>query len=204
MDKAYILIWNEAKKYLNQGRWFDLSHTLVALDFVKRLNLLEKGDETITIPAIMLHDIGYSAFSKIKDLAILTTAPWIPPFSKELKKAHLIEGARISEQILQKVKYDARKSEEIVEIVETHENEDDSRFKKNLNQAIVADADALTRVTDMGIRIITEEYGLKEEDVVANFIKHLDRWFLTKSARNMADEELRKVSAFIKSTGMWK
>ncbi len=206
MISRYLKIWRMTKKYLMKGRWIDLPHTLIVIDFARRLSDMEGGDNSITIPASMLHDVGYSALSNEDDLLRLTTVPWIPPYSVKLKKAHLTEGAKIARMILEKNSYNNEKIEKIVKIVANHEKPDDTRNWDggDINHAIVADADTLSRLTDFGIRCIVEEYGIKEEDLVRSFLDKQDEWFLTNSARLIAEEELRKLSAYNKLKGKWK
>ena len=54
-------IYQLAKPYLTV-RHNDI-HTQIALDFAVRLLKGGKGDRRVVIPAIILHDVGYSRFS---------------------------------------------------------------------------------------------------------------------------------------------
>ncbi len=61
MDKAFE---RELKKtvrpYLDRGRSGDYKHTLRAVGYGKELLQHEEGEEGIVIPALYLHDIGWS------------------------------------------------------------------------------------------------------------------------------------------------
>jgi len=194
-------LWVRARTYLSSGRWFDVSHTLIVVGFASRLCRELGGDERIVIPAAVLHDIGYSAFSSIPDLEKLTTLPSIPPFSEEVKLGHLVKGAELAEKTLDELGIDF--SEEIVRIVRHHERPDDSRDALDTNHATVSDADALSRLTDAGIGYLAEIYGLDEVDVLKRLIKVYRNWFLTEEAIKIADEELLKLKPYLEIRGLW-
>ena len=194
-------VWERARAYLSKGRWFDVGHTLIVVGFASRLCRELDGDERIVIPAAILHDIGYSAYSSIPELERLTTLPSIPPFSEEIKLGHLIKGAELAKKILDELGMDF--SEEVVRIVRHHERPDDSREVLDVNQAIVSDADALSRLTDAGIGCLAEIYGLNEVEILKRLIKAYRNWFLTEEAVRIADEELVKLRPYLKIRGLW-
>lgn len=103
LSGRFMEIWDIAKDYLKRGREQDLQHTRVCVDFAFRLLREEGGDKEIVIPAIILHDIGYSVI-KEDNLYLKSTYYSIykkrkerDSYSSELKKRHMIEGARIAE-----------------------------------------------------------------------------------------------------------
>ncbi len=203
LDREYINIWREAETYLKRGRWFDISHTIIVIDFAKRLCRDLKGDPGVVIPASILHDVGYSAYSEEPELELKTTLPEIPPFSREIKEGHLIKGAEFSEKILRKVGY-TYKVQEIVFIVRNHESADGEKpDMKNLNHSIVSDADALARVTDAAIGYLKKIYKKDEIEIVKGILKHYKKWFITKRALEIAEEELRKLESYQKVAGIW-
>ncbi len=203
LGTEYESIWKEAKDYLKKGRWFDISHTIIVVDFAKRLCRDLGGDPKVVIPASILHDVGYSTYSSEPELEVKTTMPEIPPFSKEIKEGHLIKGAELSEKILRKVGY-THKVQEIVFIVRNHERADGEKPDVgNLNHSIVSDADSLARITDAAIGYLEKIYGKDEVEIVKGILRYYKRWFITERALEIAGEELRKLRAYQKISGIW-
>lgn len=192
-----------AKEYLKSGRWFDWIHAQISLDFAKRLCKDVKADPGVVLPAVILHDIGYYFYSHVENLEMLTTMPNIPPFSEEIKIGHLEKGAELAKEILSEIEYDY-KLDEIVWIVRNHEDPNDRKRFLSLNQAVVSDADALFRVTDVGVKQVSEDYNLKEEEVLKKMVEIKDGWFITNEARAIAEEELKKLKAYWALDGLWK
>ena len=196
-------IWELAKKHLKKGRWVDLSHTQIVIDFARRLCNDLGGNPKIVLPAAMLHDVGFSFFSGEPDLEMRTTMPSIPPYSLDLKLGHLVKGAELTREILMEANYENEIVNEIVWIVRNHEKPDDSREFLNLNQAIVSDADALSRVTDAGINYLVEIYSIDELEIMKKILEVYKSWFITERAKKIAEEELKKLKPYLKLRGMW-
>ncbi len=197
-------LWRKAEVYLRRGRWFDLGHTIMVVDFAKRLCWDLGGDEEVVIPASILHDIGYSFYSDVEDLEKKTTAPSIPPYSKKVKLGHLTKGAELAKEILNRVGYN-HKSDEIAFIVRHHEDVDDTkRDLGNINHTIVSDADALSRLTDSSINCLVEIYGIGEMEILEKLMELYKNWFITEKAMEIAEEELRKLAPYQKIKGIWK
>ena len=193
-------LWDVVKQYLKRGREQDLPHTRVCVDFAYRLLEEEGGDRAVVIPAIMLHDIGYSVIGQ-PDLYRRTTYFSVyrgetgpNTYSKELKEAHMIEGAKLAREILQSLNYETRLIDEIVDIVATHETS--SAFPpstKKINKIIVSDADKLFRVTPFNFFDIVKIHGASEEEAFRYLLDMKDKWFITPTARMIAEEEIRKI-----------
>ena len=58
MKEIFEKIWETALPYQDQRN--DDGHARVTLKYAKELVKLEDGNEDIVIPAIILHDVGYS------------------------------------------------------------------------------------------------------------------------------------------------
>jgi len=202
LEVKFRKLWDISKEYLKQGREVDLPHTRVSVDFGLRLINEEGGDKDIIVPAIILHDIGYSVMDE-ENLYQRTTYVLRPKekkttgtFSKRLKEMHMVEGAKLAKKILRSLEYEERLVDEIVHIVRNHE--DSSGKPKtgdtNLNQLIVGEADRLFRVTHINFSHLMKFHGATEEEVFSYFMEMKDPWYLTRSAQLIAEEEIRKIA----------
>jgi HD superfamily phosphodiesterase len=155
--------------------------TLLAFQLVEQ----EGGDETIVIPAIILHDTGWKrvpAELHLKAFGPKATEP-------KLNRLHEVEGVKIAREILQKLKYDALKTKKILKIIDGH----DSRTKPvSLNDMIVKDADKLWRYSSSGFYIDIERFGESYEEGLERLRSNVSGWFFTVTAKQMAAEKLSR------------
>ena len=181
MKLVHKEIWNLAKPYLNTRR--NDIHTKVSVRMAFQLLECEGGDEDIVIPAIILHDVGWSKVPE--DIQLQAFGP--KAVKPELNRTHEIEGARIAAEILQQVNYDHHKTEQIIEIIEGHDSRTESL---SLNDMIVKDADKLWRYTKSGVEIDVERFNETVEEGLLRLRSNINKWFFTQSARKLAEEEL--------------
>jgi len=155
--------------------------TQLAFDLLER----EGGDEDIVIPAIILHDTGWKRVP-----AELHLQAFGPNTSRpEINRLHEVEGVKIAEEILQKIKYDSPNTKKILEIIDGH----DSRPKPvSLNDMIVKDADKLWRYSKSGFNIDLERFGELQEERLERLRCNLYGWFYTATAKAMAAEKLSR------------
>jgi hypothetical protein len=107
----------------------------------------------------------------------------------KLNRLHEVEGVKIAQDILQKVKYDALKTIKILEIIDGH----DSRTKPvSLNDMIVKDADKLWRYSSSGFYIDIERFGESYEEGLTRLRCNISEWFFTATAKEMAAEKLSR------------
>jgi len=163
-------------------------HTRVAKDYASVLVEKEDGDKKIVEPAVILHDVGWSALKPDE----INRAYGIRATGKkaaELNRVHELEGARIARGILLKLDYNAAFIDEICRIIERH---DSGKQPQSLEEKLVKDADKLWRFSRTGYN-----YEIKRQqtphEVRYNFLKkHIADWFFTKTGRELAETELRK------------
>ena len=62
MKKIHTEIWDTALPY--QDKRDDAGHAFITLEFAKQLVDLEHGDQDVVLPAIILHDTGWSQLSR--------------------------------------------------------------------------------------------------------------------------------------------
>ena len=146
MKKIFETIREMALPY--QDKRNDAGHHAITLDYAQKLVELENGDEDIVIPAITLHDVGWSQVR--------------PDFVDEVFKGkspreqawavitqHQNESVRLAADMLNKVGYPAEKSREILEIILQHDTRDGFISK---NEGLVRDADKLYRFSRVGFK----------------------------------------------------
>jgi HD superfamily phosphodiesterase len=161
-------------------------HVPASYELAKRLlDALPEADPAIVLPAILLHDTGYSAVPEDDHLRGLAGGPvdWDP----DITRLHEIEGARIAGEILAAVGYDPDRTRTIQEIVDGH----DSRTEAlGLDDAIVKDADKLWRFTEAGVLVGSGWTDHSPEDFRAWLAGRIDQWLFTEPGRRLARELL--------------
>ena len=178
MSEQYRMIKKLAEPYL-RTRENDI-HTEISTQFAYRLLEAEAGDEDIVIPAILVHDVGWSQVPEELQLKAFGPKATLP----EWNRVHEVEGVRIARQILEEAGVELRKIEEILIIIEGH----DSRKEGiSLNDKLVKDADKLWRYTREGVEINRRRYDYSFEQYLERLRIHLEVWFLTDSARQIAE-----------------
>jgi len=139
MKKIFQNIWDLALPYQDQRD--DPGHAEVALHYAQLLVRYEKGDRDIILPAIILHDVGYSQIPKERRMKI---------FDRKAKRVerlgvqyeHQIEGVLLARKILEKVGYPSEKIGEILQIISQH---DTRKGFVSKNEGLTRDADKLWR-----------------------------------------------------------
>jgi hypothetical protein len=182
MDKDFLAIFDLASPYLNTRE--NDAHTRIAYQFAIRLLNEEAGDPQVVFPALILHDVGWKSIPE--ELQLSAFGPGEKDWG--LNRIHEVEGARIAGEILEKVNYPPHLREEITEIILGH----DSRKEAiSLNDAIVKDSDKLWRYSAHGVSINFKRFPLTLSEHLARLRRELDGWFLTRTGKRIAREELR-------------
>ncbi|MFH1491529.1 MAG: HD domain-containing protein [Pseudomonadota bacterium] len=180
-EPIFAKIWGLAKPYLNTRK--NELHTEISMGFAHELLEKEGGDQDIVIPAIILHDVGWKEVPE--PLQLKAFGPRIE--APELNRRHEVEGSKIAKDILERINYDGDKIKEIIQIIDGH----DSRKEPiSLNDRIVKDADKLWRYSKEGLLIDAERFKLTHKKEFHRLLSHLHTWFLSDSAREIAEKEL--------------
>ena len=176
-------IYQLAQPYLNT-RHNDV-HTEMSMQLAYQLLKAEGGQESIVIPAIILHDVGWQkvpAALHLKAFGPKATSP-------EINRTHEQEGVKIAKKILMKVNYDKEKITEILKIIDGHDSRKESI---SLNDSLVKDADKLWRFTQTGFDIDNKRFEETVAEGLNRLRKYLPRWFFTHTANQIAKEELQQ------------
>ncbi len=169
--------------------FLDIRHNDVhtAISTILAFQLLERegGDEDIVIPAIILHDTGWTRVPAEQHLRAFGPKAAEP----ELNRLHELEGVKIAKNILKNIDYNTDKMNQILEIIDGH----DSRKEAiSLNDMIVKDADKLWRYSKSGFYIDIERFGESFDEGLDRLRGNLAKWFFTVTAKEMATKKLNR------------
>lgn len=171
-------LWEDAKQYLTVRS--NDAHTLIALSLANALLTQHpEADPDIVLPAILLHDIGWSSVEP--SLVLSAIAPGAG--NKELVLQHEKEGARLADELLTQHAVVPEVRERIIWIIDGHDTRKEST---SLEDSLVKDADKLWRLTPHGIDTVMDWFGLTRVQTVdlceSRVIDHL----FTDTARIIA------------------
>lgn len=166
----------------------DLIHTQVAHEFTGLLLEKEGGQKKIVEPAVILHDVGWSQI-KSEEIKIAYGVRAAGEKAKKLNRIHEVEGARIARGILEKIGYDSSLIGKIVQIVKRH---DSGTNPQTIEEKLVKDADKLWRFSKIGYYYEMERQKLTHGIRYHFLIRNMDNWFFTKTAKDLAEMELRE------------
>lgn len=110
MKKIYTDIRHLAKPYYEQWRPMDIDHIERMMWDATLVCEKEWLDDTILLPLVILHDVGYARVPKDN------------PFNIDMRQAHMKAGAEIAQEILEKISYPQEKTEKVVHYVSIHDN----------------------------------------------------------------------------------
>lgn len=161
-------------------------HTEICYDYA--LKLLEHlgGRAEIVLPAIILHDVGWSAIPP--ELHLRAFGPG--NIDTELRKIHEVEGAKIARKILEEIPL---KKEDILEICRIIENHDSGTYPLTIEEKIVKDADKLYRYSQEGFAVDTLRFGLAPRENWERLLNSIEEWFFTDYGKKLAIEALKKI-----------
>ena len=191
MDEAFeAALKKRVKPVLLKARNGDWDHTLRAVAYGRDLLRCEPGDEDIVIPALYLHDIGWSRV----DYTDFKNAP--PGRKNDAKSVplHMRYGARMAAEILSEMHYDPEKSAVIAAIVAVHDDPDKPFSMGEPSAVLVAEADRLDRYGPDSLERYEKMFGKDAmtgeilegaRQLRRNGLKH---WFKTPTAKAMAEK----------------
>ena len=182
LPEEYVRIY-EAARPLLQTRLNDF-HTRVATQLVVELLQRDGGDPRLGIPAIILHDVGWSAIPE----QLQRTAFGPGSTNAELNRQHEVAGVRLARGILESVGYPRDLTREILRIIDRHDSQPRSM---TLEESIVKDADKMYRVTKVGFVGALEQLVTLMPQELHDFVAlRAAVWFQSPSALAMARREL--------------
>jgi len=178
MDATYQPLWEHAKPYLSTRS--NDTHTWYCYYFAEQLcEAYPKADHDIVLPAIILHDVGWSTVPEDKQLQSFGPHMIYP----ELRRQHETEGARIAGEILLKMGCELDHIKSITGIIDGHDTVKES---KSLEDSLVRDADKLWRYTPFGLETVGGWFNFTQDEQMTLLQKWLGTRFHTDAGREMA------------------
>lgn len=187
VDEKYAEIYERAGPYLDT-RHNDL-HARISYGFARRLlREYREADEAVVLPAVILHDTGWKTIPEDQHLKAFGPKMTDP----DLRRVHEVEGARIANEILTAVGYDAARREEIVAIIDGHDSRETAM---SLNDKVVKDADKLWRFSRTAMEIDHRRFGYELREYFGWLERQIDDWFFTPEATRMARDSFTEARA---------
>jgi HD superfamily phosphodiesterase len=163
----------------------NLPHTFIVYQYAQLLLKEEGGAAEVTLPACILHDVGWSSVPEDRQL----TAFGPRMTDDALRRKHEVEGVAIAGQILRNLGYDEALIPEIIMIIDGH---DTTREAKSSEDAITKDSDKLFRFSAFGFRSDCERFHEDPQSRFKLLLKKTDKWFLTRTGKEVAAREARE------------
>mgnify|MGYP001823525097 FL=1 len=178
-------LFQQAKPYLKMRN--DFIHTRVSHGYALLLLEKEGGDRRIVEPAIILHDIGWSAL-KPEDIAHAYGLKVTGTKARKLNRIHEVQGAIIAQKILSEQGYDTATIQQVVQIIKRH---DSGNNPDTTEEKLVKDADKLWRFSNIGYHYELQRQATTHAARHTFLSKKIDNWFFTRTAKTLADKELQ-------------
>lgn len=171
-------IWQKARPYLQTRS--NERHTWYCYVFAQQLLALHPAAEAeIVLPALLLHDVGWSTVPDDKQLLSFGPNMRYP----KLRRQHETEGVRLASEILARLGWTAEQIAPIIAIIDGH---DTRKASLGLNDSLVKDADKLWRYTPFGLATVGGWFGYTTSEQLDLLEKWLEYRFYTETAVHMA------------------
>lgn len=160
------------------------SHARISCQYVVAMLEAEGGDPRVAIPAVLLHDLGWSAIPEEEQRKAYGPGSSDP----HLNRQHEVASTRLARTILEEAAYPPELTDEICRIILTH---DSNPTALTLEEAIVKDADKVWRVSRAGFPLTLDLLANMTPQELHDFVAvRAPRWFLTRAGRELAETEL--------------
>jgi len=181
LNRVESRIFRLARPYL-QVRDNEL-HAQNAVEFAFKLLTLYEADRAIVIPAMILHDVGWSRVSEE-----ITRKACRPHADRQLARIHEEESVKIGGEILEEAGYDRDRVTEILVIIDGH----DTRVEAlSINDRIVKDSDKLTRYAK-NFWFWTRQLPMVPEELAGDLEGMINQWFFLPESKKMAKAEITR------------
>ena len=186
MKPIYQQIWKLAKPYYKKGRPMDIDHIEWMMKDALLVCKKENLDDTLLLPLVILHDVGYAEVSKDN------------PYNLDLRKAHMKAGKKIAKEILEKVNYPKDKIKTISYYVSVHDNwalGNNKIYQKDVILGTFTDLDFIWMTTKKGFPAISKILKKNKKEMVQyieNNEKLVERPFATKTVKELFQKYLQQ------------
>lgn len=180
-------LWEDAKPYLDVRN--NDEHTVIAYALARMLlEEIPEADESIVLPAILLHDVGWKRI----DPDLLLLAIGRNPTRKDLVFEHERHSVEIAREILERHRPAGVDIDAVLEIIDGH---DTVKHARSINDAVVKDADKGWRSTPHGMRTIAAWYDVPLAEIILMLEERSNDLMLTAPGRALAKGQTVAVRA---------
>lgn len=158
-------------------------HTLNAVEYTLKLLENHAADRSIVVPAMILHDVGWSKVPR----DIISKASRPNP-DKNLVRIHELHSVEIAASILGNVGYGHGRSTKIIEIIDGHDTREGAL---STNDKIVRDSDKLTRCAK-NFWFWTRQLPMEPTTLADTIEGLIDDWFFLDKSKEFARIELSR------------
>lgn len=172
-------LWRDALPFLDVRN--NDEHTVVAYGLARMLLAqMPEADESVVLPAILLHDVGWKRI----DPDLLLLAIGRNPTRKDLVHDHERHGVEIAREILERHRPEGVDIEAVLAIIDGHDTTGEAR---SLNDAVMKDADKGWRATPHGMKTISAWYHTDILETVETLERVSNPHLLTPAGRAFAE-----------------
>lgn len=188
MKDKHTQIWNTALPF--QDKRDDAGHAFITLEYAKQLVDLEGGNPDVVLPAIILHDTGWSQLSRGEWMVVFSPTSTAAD-EMVVRLRHQEEGVKLAQRILEEMDYPTKWTEEILEIISEHDTR--KGFISN-NEGLVRDADKLWRFSKTGFDADVTRFEIDPQALYDKLEKQIPKegFFYSETSRELAREELER------------
>lgn len=186
MKEIFEKIWELALPY--QDKRDDKEHAEITTSYALRLLESEEGNENVIVPAIILHDIGWSQLTNDEKMAIFDHSA-TKDEKLGVRYKHQDASVNLGKDILNQINYPQTLIEEILDIISQHDTREGFISQ---NEGLVRDADKLWRFSKTGFAadLIRNKFSFQQlYDKLINKIE-LPNFFYSNKAKQIAYDEL--------------
>ncbi len=159
-------------------------HVQISLQFAMELMEREGGDPRVVIPAVILHDVGWSEVPEKQQRRAYGPGST----DGKLNRLHEQAGVRLAREILRDQRYHPVLTAEICRIIAGH---DSIPTAETVGEAVVKDVDKLWRVSKEGLPVTMAILPDLTVQQIHDFVAvRVPRWFLTVTGHDAALREL--------------
>ncbi|WP_298497792.1 HD domain-containing protein [uncultured Maritimibacter sp.] len=185
-------LWEAAKPYLDVRN--NDEHTVGVYALARMLlRDMPEADESVVLPAVVLHDVGWKTVPEEELFNAIGSAPT----RLDLVREHEVRGREIAAEILDRVKPEGVDIDHVLAIIDGHDTRDTAISPSD---AVMKDADKAWRLTPNGIRLIKEWYG--DEATDAWFVEMVERRSNPKMLTPVGIAFARAITASLKADMM--
>ena len=186
MEGVYKRIWKEAKEYYKKGRPMDIEHIKWMMKIAGKICQKENFDESILIPLVILHDVGYAKVNNLEEIKY---------FDVDIRKAHMKAGEEIADLILKSIKYRKDKTKKIIKYVGIHDNwafGEVEIYEKDKMLGTFKDLDYLWPYTRIGFESIKKHLKKNDQEMWKSLNDEKSPIYNKKEFSTIFTKELRE------------